>query len=62
MKTKAKLVSEENLGIPIEGITKQHLIRPQFCGVSVQRAFIVGFTQQGLDGEENGPNLEIFQS
>ena len=45
----------------IEGITKHHLIRPQFCGVSVERAFIVGFTQEGLDGEKNGPYLHYFQ-
>ena len=48
-------------GMAIEGITKHHLIRPQFCGVSVERAFIVGFTQEGLDGEKNGPYLHYFQ-
>ena len=48
-------------GMANEGITKHHLIRPQFCGVSVERAFIVGFTQEGLDGEKNGPYLHYFQ-
>ena len=39
---------------------RYYLIRPQFCGVSVQRAFIVGFSQKRLNWEKNGPHLEMI--
>ena len=57
MEIKVNLFLKKNLGIAIEYVPNHHLIRPQFCSVSVERAFIVGFSQQRLDWEKNGPHL-----
>jgi hypothetical protein len=36
---------------------RAHLVWPELCCIAVERAGVVGLTQQGLDGQQNGPDL-----